>query len=74
MVDAQWRFPSSESLDLGYTIPYIKGIKLKGTRVYASATNLFNISSFKLWDVEMGGNGLNYPIQSVFSFGTQVNF
>lgn len=63
-----------KSVDLGYTIPYIKGIKLKGTRVYASATNLFNISSFKLWDVEMGGNGLNYPIQSVFSFGTQVNF
>ena len=51
-----------------------KAIKLKGTRVYFSATNLFILSGFKLWDVEMGGNGLNYPIQSVYSMGVQLNF
>jgi hypothetical protein len=26
-------------------------------------------SHFKLWDVEMGGNGLGYPIQKVFNVG-----
>jgi hypothetical protein len=32
------------------------------------------ISSFKLWDVEMGGNGLNYPIQSVYNMGAALYF
>jgi TonB-linked SusC/RagA family outer membrane protein len=63
-----------KSVDMGYTIPNIKALRLKGTRVYLSATNLFIISSFKLWDVEMGGNGLNYPVQSVYSLGAQLNF
>ncbi len=26
-------------------------------------------SSFKLWDPEMGGNGLGYPIQVTYNFG-----
>ncbi|MES2773114.1 MAG: TonB-dependent receptor [Bacteroidota bacterium] len=63
-----------KSVDLGYTIPSINALKLKGTRIYMSATNLFLLSSFKLWDVEMGGNGLGYPIQSVYSIGAQLNF
>jgi hypothetical protein len=63
-----------KSVDLGYTIPSIKALDLKNIRIYFSATNLFSISSFKLWDVEMGGNGLNYPIQSVYNLGVQVNF
>ena len=63
-----------KSVDMGYTIPNIKALRLRGTRFYLSATNLFMISSFKLWDVEMGGNGLNYPVQSVYSMGAQINF
>nr|WP_294896539.1 TonB-dependent receptor [uncultured Pedobacter sp.] len=63
-----------KSVDLGYTIPSIKTLDLQNIRIYFSATNLFAISSFKLWDVEMGGNGLNYPIQSVYNLGVQVNF
>jgi TonB-linked SusC/RagA family outer membrane protein len=63
-----------KSVDMGYTLPDFKALKLKGTRVYFSATNLFIFSGFKLWDVEMGGNGLNYPIQSVYSMGVQLNF
>ena len=63
-----------KNVEMGYTIPNINVLKLKGTRFYLSATNLFIISSFKLWDVEMGGNGLNYPVQSVYSLGAQLNF
>lgn len=63
-----------KSVDMGYTIPDIKALRLKGSRIYLSATNLFIISPFKLWDVEMGGNGLNYPVQSVYSLGVQLNF
>lgn len=63
-----------KSVEMGYTIPNINALKLKGTRFYFSATNLFIISSFKLWDVEMGGNGLGYPVQSVYNVGAQLNF
>ncbi|BAV04859.1 TonB-linked outer membrane protein, SusC/RagA family [Filimonas lacunae] len=63
-----------KSVDIGYTIPEMKAVKMKGVRVYMSATNLFVISSFKLWDVEMGGKGLGYPVQSVYSLGAQLNF
>ena len=63
-----------KSVDAGYTLPDIKKLKLRAPRIYFSATNLFIISNFELWDVEMGGNGLNYPIQSVYSLGLQINF
>ena len=43
-------------------------------RVYVSALNLAVWSSFDLWDPEMGGNGLGYPIQSVYNFGLQFDF
>lgn len=61
--------------ELGWNL---KGVKVKrlnvqNVRVYLSATNLFKISSFKLWDPEMGGNGLAYPLQRVFNFGVNVN-
>lgn len=60
-----------KSLELGYTIPQVKGVS---PRVYASGTNLLTISNFKLWDPEMRGNGLGYPLQKVFNVGIQLNF
>ncbi|MDN5202226.1 TonB-dependent receptor [Fulvivirgaceae bacterium BMA10] len=43
-------------------------------RVYASGTNLAVWSKFKLWDPELQGNGLNYPLQRVVNLGLQVGF
>lgn len=63
-----------KSVDLGYTIGKVKKLGLTGGRVYFSATNLFILSNFKMWDVEMGGNGLGYPVQSVYSLGAEINF
>lgn len=60
-----------KSFELGYTIPEFRGVK---TRVYASGTNLMTFSNFKLWDPEMSGNGLAYPLQRVFNVGLQLNF
>ena len=60
-----------KSLEIGYTAPEIRGVK---PRVYASGTNLLTFSNFKLWDPEMGGNGLAYPLQRVFNVGLQLNF
>ncbi len=51
------------------------GYRYKGARIYFSATNLFTISGFKLWDPEMGGGaGMKYPLQRTFNLGLQVTF
>ncbi|MCJ8164313.1 TonB-dependent receptor [Pontibacter sp. E15-1] len=63
-----------KNVDFGYNVGNIERLGLQGARVYFSATNLFVLSKFKMWDVEMGGNGLNYPIQSVYNLGVNFNF
>lgn len=65
-----------KSVELGYSIAprILKKTPLKMFRVYFSASNLFVVSSFDLWDPEMGSNGLGYPLQRVFSLGLQVQF
>ncbi|MDD3853655.1 MAG: SusC/RagA family TonB-linked outer membrane protein, partial [Syntrophomonadaceae bacterium] len=64
-----------KSVELGYNLPanICKTIKLKSCRFYISGTNLLLFSDFKLWDVEMGSNGLGYPIQRVFNLGINVS-
>ena len=63
-----------KSVELGYTLPAktAQKIKLSNLRVYVNASNLFCISSFKLWDPEMGGNGLGYPLQRVYNIGINL--
>ncbi|MFD1770405.1 SusC/RagA family TonB-linked outer membrane protein [Sphingobacterium suaedae] len=62
-----------KSVDLGYTITGLRKWHIQHARVYLSATNLFVMSQFKLWDVEMRGKGMNYPLQSVYNLGVQIN-
>jgi hypothetical protein len=65
-----------KSVELGYTIPEkrIERLGITNFRLYLSGTNLLTFSKFKLWDPEMGGNGLGYPIQKVFNVGIQLSF
>jgi TonB-linked SusC/RagA family outer membrane protein len=65
-----------KTLELGYTLPakWVNRIKMKNIRLYASGTNLFVISKFKMWDPEMGNNGLAYPLQRVINLGVTVEF
>lgn len=65
-----------KSVELGYTLPkrLIQKVKLNDMRIYFSGTNLATLSKFKLWDVEMGSNGLGYPVQQVYNFGIQMTF
>lgn len=70
-------FVRLKSVELGYTLPkdsFVSKVKISSFRIYVSGTNLLNFSAFKLWDIEMGGNGLGYPIQKVFNLGVNVNF
>lgn len=65
-----------KSIEFGYSLPdeFIKKLRLSTLRFYVSGLNLFTLSKFKMWDTEMGGNGLGYPIQRVFNVGLNVNF
>lgn len=65
-----------KSAEIGYSLPQTlyKRIGLEYARLYLSGTNLLTFSKFKLWDPEMGGNGLGYPVQRVVNIGIQVNF
>ncbi len=65
-----------KSIEFGYNAPdeFTSKIGIKGLRVYFSGNNLAVWSKFKLWDPEMGGSGLGYPIQSVYNLGLKVDF
>jgi TonB-linked SusC/RagA family outer membrane protein len=66
-----------KSAELGYSLPdkLLSKYRMKGLRIYVTGTNLFSISKFKLWDVEMAGNGLlGYPIQRTFNAGLYLTF
>lgn len=65
-----------KSVEFGYSLPskIISRAKITNLRFYFSGTNLLTFSKFKLWDPEMGGNGLGYPIQKVYNFGLQLSF
>ncbi|MDR0386338.1 MAG: TonB-dependent receptor [Prevotellaceae bacterium] len=58
----------------GYNLPNLRKLFIKGSRLYFSIENLFYISKFKLWDPEVGGNGLGYPLNRRFNIGIQVSF
>jgi TonB-linked SusC/RagA family outer membrane protein len=65
-----------KSAEIGYTFPLqlLKKLYMRNLRVYVSGTNLLNWSTFKLWDPEMAGKGLGYPLQRVFNIGVNIGF
>lgn len=69
-------FLRCKNAEIGYTLPEksLRKVGITSLRLYLSATNLFVISKFDLWDVEMGGNGLGYPLQRSFNVGINVIF
>lgn len=70
------QFVRFKSAELGYTLPkaLTTRIFIQNLRVYASALNLFVWSKFKMWDPEMAGDGLGYPIQRVINVGVKADF
>tara|TARA_R110002050_G_scaffold300018_1_gene467365 strand:+ start:47313 stop:50540 length:3228 start_codon:yes stop_codon:yes gene_type:complete len=65
-----------KSIEAGYNVSekFTSKMGLKSLRVYFSGSNLAVWSKFKLWDPEMGGSGLGYPIQSVYNLGLKIDF
>ncbi|MFI0430571.1 SusC/RagA family TonB-linked outer membrane protein [Mariniflexile sp. HMF6888] len=65
-----------KTIEAGYNFPesLVSKIGMQSARLYFSGNNLAVWSKFRLWDPEMGGNGLGYPIQSVYNLGLKVDF
>lgn len=65
-----------KSVELGFTLPsnLTRRMKMSKIRLYGNGTNLLTFSDFKLWDPEMAGNGLGYPIQKIINFGLNCTF
>jgi TonB-linked SusC/RagA family outer membrane protein len=65
-----------KTVEVGYTLKanFLEKLNISNFRIYATGMNLLSFSKFKLWDIEMAGNGLGYPIQRVFNFGVQISF
>lgn len=70
------RFLRIKQVELGYSLPFrlLDDLHLSKCRFYINGSNLLTFTQFKLWDVEMGGDGLGYPIQRVFNMGIKVTF
>ncbi len=70
------RFLRMKNMEVGYTFPknLFASTGIEDVRFYLSGQNLFNITSFDIWDPEMGGEGFNYPLQRVYSAGLNVSF
>ncbi|WP_196940128.1 hypothetical protein [Sphingobacterium pedocola] len=65
-----------KNVELGYTFSrnVMERIGARNLRVYVNGMNLFAFSKFKLWDVEMGRNGIGYPVQAVYNLGIKFTF
>lgn len=65
-----------KTAEFGYTIPNkgLNRLHIDNFRIYISGVNLLTLSRFRLWDVEMGGDGLGYPLQRVYNLGVQLSF
>ena len=64
------------AIELAYNMPrnLVTRWKMQNIKFYARVNNPFLITNFKVWDVELGDNGFNYPIQRTFSLGLNVSF
>ena len=70
------KFLRCQSLEFAYNLPkeVSRTMLLSNLKVFVRANNPFIISNFKIWDVELGENGFNYPIQKTYSVGVNVSF
>ena len=70
------KFLRCTSIELAYNMPrkLMDRWKLQNMKFFVRTNNPFLISNFDLWDVELGGNGFNYPIQRSYTLGVNFSF
>ena len=70
------RFLRCTAISVAYNLPrkWMDKMKIQNAKFTFSMNNPFCFSDFKMWDVELGENGFNYPIQRTYSVGLSVSF
>lgn len=70
------RFLRCTALELAYNMPksLTTRLRLQNVKFFVRANNPFLITNFKVWDVELGEDGFNYPIQKTYAIGVNFNF
>lgn len=67
-----------QTAQLSYDFAKAKWLKKAGMshlNIYFIGYNLFTVSDFKLWDVELGdGKGANYPLLKTYNLGIKCTF
>jgi TonB-linked SusC/RagA family outer membrane protein len=67
-----------QTLQLSYDFAKAKWLKKSGMsnlNIYFIGYNLWTLSDFKLWDVELGdGKGANYPLLKTYNLGIKATF
>jgi TonB-linked SusC/RagA family outer membrane protein len=63
-----------KSIEFGYNIKKLDKLLLQSGRIYFSVENVFYMSTFKLWDPEMGASGRGYPPNRRFNIGLLLQF
>ena len=70
------RFLRCTALELAYNLPdkSKSRLRMQNVKFFVRANNPFLISNFKIWDVELGEDGFNYPIQKTYAVGLNISF
>jgi TonB-linked SusC/RagA family outer membrane protein len=68
-------FVRCKNVEIGYNFSkkLLRTSHFRNGRIYINGSNLFVISRFKMWDPEMGGNGLGYPVQRTYNIGIRLS-
>lgn len=64
------------NIEMAYSFPqkWINRLGLKLLKLSFKVNNAFCLTNFKVWDVELGENGFNYPIQRTYSAALNISF
>lgn len=68
-------FIRCKNVEIGYNFSrkLLRLSHFRNGRIYINGNNLFVISQFKMWDPEMGGKGLGYPVQRTYNMGIRLS-
>jgi len=69
-------FVRMKNAEIGYSCPekWLKFARVSSARIYLNGTNLMLLSKFKMWDPEMAGNPVAYPLQRTYNIGINLGF
>lgn len=64
------------NIEVAYNLPkkFVSTLGLKLFKLSFKVNNAFCLTNFKLWDVELGESGFNYPIQRTYSAAINISF